>query len=128
MLNPMKQAEPSKVAIFSNAEFSWNVWHSEEKAEQTWYDSFKYVDHMGADETAASEALRELSKHMIHQNGNRGTDLPESVELAPALLDFQHKMEAGTLNGMGNDTLAPTATATRAQVAVMLQRFIDLIK
>lgn len=34
----------------------------------------------------------------------------------------------GILKGKGNATLASTATATRAEVAVMLQRFIDLIK
>ena len=44
VLNPMQQSEPSKVAIFGNACYSWNIWGSEEEADQTWNDSFKYVD------------------------------------------------------------------------------------
>lgn len=34
----------------------------------------------------------------------------------------------GILTGQTEDTLAPTATATRAEVAVMLQRFVELMK
>ena len=46
---------------------------------------------------AASNALRELSKHMINQNmDTRVTALDESVELAPKLDAFLEKVEAGT--------------------------------
>lgn len=34
----------------------------------------------------------------------------------------------GIINGVGNETLAPQASATRAQTALMLQRFIALVK
>lgn len=40
VLNPMQQSEPSKVAIFGNAEFAWNMWESEEKANEVWNDCF----------------------------------------------------------------------------------------
>ena len=97
VLNPMQQSEPSKVAIFGNAEFAWNMWESEEKANEVWNDAFSYVDHLDGEETAASNALRELSKHMINQNmDTRVTALDESVELAPKLDAFLEKVEAGT--------------------------------
>ena len=32
VLNPMQQSEPSKVAIFGNACYSWNIWQTEEEA------------------------------------------------------------------------------------------------
>ena len=97
VLNPMQQSEPSKVAIFGNACYSWNIW-SQEEADQAWIDSFKYVDHNSYEDTAASQALRELSKHMINQNmDSRVTALQESVVLAPQLNAFKEKMAAGTL-------------------------------
>ena len=51
-----------------------------EEAQKCWNASFKYVDHNSAIETQASDALRELSKHMINQNmDGRVTALQESV-------------------------------------------------
>jgi hyaluronoglucosaminidase len=98
VLNPMQQSEPSKVAIFGNACYSWNIWESTEEADQAWNDSFKYVDHNSAIATEASDALRELSKHMINQNmDSRVTKLEESVELAPTLTAFKEKLNAGTV-------------------------------
>lgn len=98
MLNPMQQSEPSKVAIFGNACYSWNIWDSTEEADQAWNDSFKYVDHNSAIETEASNALRELSKHMINQAmDGRVTALQESVELAPKLTAFREKLSTNTV-------------------------------
>ena len=122
VLNPMQQSEPSKVAIFGNACYSWNIW-TQEEADQAWIDSFKYVDGDSYVETAASQALRELSKHMINQNmDSRVTALQESVELAPQLTAFKEKMAAGTLT-TGDiaamlaefETLANAAQVYRAQ-------------
>src|SRR5699024_5018990 len=95
VLHPMQHSEPSKVAIFGNACYSWNIW-TQEEADQGWIDAFKYVDHNSYADTAASQALRELSKHMINQNmDSRVTALQESVELAPQLTAFKEKMNAG---------------------------------
>ena len=97
VLNPMQQSEPSKVAIFGNACYSWNIW-DKSTADQAWEDSFKYVDHETHEETEASKALRELSKHMINQNMTNGVvTLQESVELKPKLEEFKTKLAAGTL-------------------------------
>ena len=37
-------------------------------------------------------------------------------------------VNAGILSGRGNNTLAPTAGATRAEMAVMLQQFVGLME
>ena len=93
----MQQSEPSKVAIFGNACYSWNIWQSEEEAQKCWTASFKYVDHNSAIETQASAALRELSKHMINQNmDGRVTALQESVDLKDRLTSFKEALTNGT--------------------------------
>ena len=101
ILNPMQQSEPSKVAIFANAEYSWNIWETEQQAKKAWHDSFKYVDHNSALENKASTALRELSKHMIAQN----TGLDESFELKQRLSDINTKLKNKTLNESDLDLL-----------------------
>ena len=110
VLNPMQQSEPSKVAIFGNACYCWNIWESVEEADAAWEASFKYVDHNSAIENEASKALRELCKHMIYQNGN--TSLDESEELQPKLNDFMAKINAGTV--------------TAADVDAMIEEFVIL--
>lgn len=106
VLNPMQQSEPSKVAIFGNACYSWNIWETEDEADQAWNDSFKYVDHNSALENEASAALRELSKHMMNQNmDSRVTALQESVDLAPLLTDFRDKLNANTVTAEEADAL-----------------------
>ena len=96
MLNPMQQSEPSKIAIFGNAEYCWNIWGSKEKADEAWEDSFKYIDHGTYEETDASTALRELSKHMINQNmDSRVQELQESVVLKETLTPFKEKLKNG---------------------------------
>lgn len=103
VLNPMQQAEPSKNSIFANADYSWNIWDLDQ-AEQNWSDSFAYMDHLNIDETPASNALRELSKHMINQDmDSRVVKLEESVELAPKLNEFK--------DALGNEKITEKAEA-----------------
>ena len=105
VLNPMQQSEPSKVAIFGNACYSWNIW-TEDEADQAWEDSFKYVDHETYEETDASNALKELSKHMINQNmDDRVTALQESVVLKDTLNAFKTKLSSGTLTTEDIETM-----------------------
>lgn len=99
VLNPMQQSEPSKVAIFGNACYSWNIWQSESEAEEAWYDSFKHVNQTSAIESEVSEAFRELSKHMINQNmDSRVLVLEESVDLKEALQSLETMMDADALS------------------------------
>lgn len=98
MLNPMQQSEPSKAAIFGNASYAWNIWETKEEAEKIWNDAFSFVDHNSAIPNAASDALREMSKHMINQAmDSRVTVLQESVVLKAQLNTFKEKLEAETL-------------------------------
>lgn len=77
----MQQSEPSKVAIFGNADYAWNIWETKEEADKSWNDAFSFVDHNSAIMNDASDALRELSKHMINQAmDTRVTPLQESVD------------------------------------------------
>ena len=92
VLNPMQQSEPSKEALFTNADYAWNIWEEASKYDQVWHDSFNYMDHGTIDDTPASIALRELSKHMMNsqQIGNE-----ESVELKNMMSNFISDLNAG---------------------------------
>ena len=118
VLNPMQQSEPSKVAIFGNACYSWNIWQSKAEADEIWNDSFQYVDHNSSLTTQSSKALRELSKHMINQNmiggDNPVTPLDESVELKPKLDALKSALNSHT--------------ATVEQVNELIQEFETLAK
>ena len=112
ILNPMQHSEPSKVAIFTAADYSWKPWDATEEGDQAWEDSFKYIDHVTALESDSSTALREVAKHMIYQGpvqtAGRQAKFEESVDLKNKLAEIQKKVEAGTvttaeLNDMRNE-------------------------
>lgn len=106
MLNPMQQSEPSKVAIFANAAYAWNIWDNDAEADQAWEDSFSFVDHNNAIDTEASKAMRELSKHMMNQNmDSRVTPLQESVELNKLLEPYKEKLNNGTVTADETDAI-----------------------
>lgn len=93
ILNPMQQSEPSKVAIFGAASYSWNKWSDRNDADKIWDDVFKHVDNKSAFDTPVSRAFRELSKHMINQKmDSRVVKLEESIELAPKLSNLLSKL------------------------------------
>ena len=86
VLNPMQQSEPSKVAIFGNACYTWNIWESRAEADAAWEASFSCVNHKSIVPNDASEAFKELCKHMINQNMTNGVvNLQESVEIKDRL-------------------------------------------
>ena len=127
MLNPMQQSEPSKVAIFGNACYSWNIWENADIANKAWQDSFKYVDHNSAAKTEASTALYELSKHMMNQNmDSRVTALQESVDLAPKLTDFRDKLKTGTVTVEEADALIAEFQILQNAAAVYREQAVDI--
>lgn len=109
ILNPIQESEPSKVGIFTAADYCWNIWQDAAEGDQAWEDSFKYIDHMTAIENEASEALRETAKHQIAQAASQttGKQVPfeESVDLKPLLDEFKSKLNAGTLTAADTDKL-----------------------
>lgn len=127
VLNPMQQSEPSKVAIFGNACYSWNIWENADIANKAWQDSFKYVDHNSAAKTEASTALYELSKHMMNQNmDSRVTALQESVDLAPKLTDFRDKLKTGTVTVEEADALIAEFQILQNAAAVYREQAVDI--
>ncbi|MGN0359624.1 MAG: beta-N-acetylglucosaminidase domain-containing protein [Hominisplanchenecus sp.] len=101
ILNPIQESEPSKVAIFTAADFCWKTWDTESEGDQAWEDSFKYMDHMTPIESDESNALREVAKHMITQGPDqtvpgKQAQFDESVELSPKISAFTEKLNAGT--------------------------------
>jgi len=112
VLNPMQQSEPSKVAIFGNACYTWNMWETEAEADAAWDVSFACVDHNSVVPNDASNALRELSKHMIDQTRFEDNDsvLEESVVLRSELSEFQSKLTAGTYTQADIDSLVEEFT------------------
>lgn len=100
ILNPMQDSEPSKVGIFTAADFTWKIWKDTAEGDQAWDDAFKYIDHMSAIQTKSSDSLREIAKHMITQSpvqADRQGEFDESVEIKDALTAFKNKMQAGSL-------------------------------
>ena len=96
MLNPMQQSEPSKIALFSAAQYAWKQWKSEEEAKKVNDIAFNFVETGKFTDSETSVAFRELGKHMINQNmDGRVVKLEESVELAPKLAAFMSKLKAG---------------------------------
>lgn len=94
MLNPMQQSEPSKIALFSVAQYTWNIWKSEEEARKVNQQAFNFVENATFKDSEASSAFRELGKHMVNQNmDSRVVKLEESIELAPKLTAFLTKLE-----------------------------------
>ena len=92
----MQQSEPSKIALFAGAQYTWKQWKSEEEAKKLNDIAFNFVENGHFEDSKVSAAFRELGKHMINQNmDGRVVKLEESVELAPKLTDFMTKLKAG---------------------------------
>lgn len=113
VLNPMQQSEPSKQAIFMNADFTWNLWQGYDHADQAWEDAYSYVDHNSPIATKGSNALRELSRHMLRMFGGGVTwENGESSAIKDKLADFRAKLSSGSV--------------TTDDIAGMEQLFSDL--
>ena len=104
VLNPMQQSEPSKEAIFTNADYAWHIWDSAERYDTVWKDSFHYMDHGTGEETEGSLALLELSKHM---KNSRQVGNTESEDIKPKIDAFLGKLQSG--EPLGEDIAAMKA-------------------
>ena len=86
--NPMQEAEASKVALFAVADYAWNVNSFDD--DQSWADSFKYIDEN------AGDALHIMASHLSDSSPNgHGQNLPESEYMLDAINDFKDKFAAG---------------------------------
>src|SRR5699024_7058031 len=87
LTNPMEESQPSKIAIFETADYSWNS--TDFDADQNWEDSFKYV------EPNAPEELHEIAKHMSNMDNGGIGGLEESEELKQPIAEFNEAIESG---------------------------------
>ncbi len=111
VLNPMQQSEPSKQAIFMNADLTWNLWTSTDHADQAWEDSFSYVDHNSPVATAGSDALKALSGHALRMYGGGATwENGESADIKDALTAFRTKLASGTVTEDDVDSMTAIFT------------------
>lgn len=104
--NPLEQGEASKTSLFAIADYAWNT--SDFDAEQSWADSFQYID------SGASESLHELCKHLTNPDPGGITGMAESKEIAPYVNAFKAAYNAG-------EDLTETGTA----LAEQFQKIID---
>lgn len=108
--NPMQEAEASKVAIFAVADYAWNVKDFDD--DQSWADSFDYIDENAADE------LHTLAKHMSNPQPNgHGLVLAESEELQPLINELKDKLKNGeSIETTGNQLIKEMNTIIDACV------------
>lgn len=101
MLNPMQQSEPSKVGLFCNADYAWNLWTDEQTAFKVWDDSFKYVEKasavLTAEEKTNADALRLLSQHMGYNIDSRPPKTDESQYMWDKMTAFRSAMNSNSL-------------------------------
>lgn len=112
--NPMQEAEASKTALFAVSDYSWNVKDFDD--DQSWADSFKYIDQEAAME------LHTLAKHMSNPEPNgHGLVLAESEELQPLINTFQQKLASGA-------SIKETGTQLMAEMDVIIDACIQFHK
>ena len=106
VINPMQQSEPSKQGIFMNADFTWNLWESEDHADETWEKSFSYIDHNSPIANEGSDALHDISVHMRRMYGGGATwESGESDNIKDDLTDFRAKLKADTVTAEDCDKM-----------------------
>ena len=117
MLNPMQQSEPSKQGIFMAADYSWNLWQSEKDGQQSWEDSFSYIDHNSPIASKGSRGLRDLAMNMrilndggidgAHKDAeydavnkwwinNESVDYTGKLDVKGVLTELKGKLDGGT--------------------------------
>ena len=84
--NPMQQAEASKIALFSVADFAWNV--NTFDYNKAFEDCFKYI------EPNATEYFHELAKHLADP-ADPGQVLPESEEFVGLFEEYNRLVSEG---------------------------------
>lgn len=92
LMNPMEEAEASKVALFATLDYAWNPAKFDDL--QSWKDSFMRI------EPRAHEALRELASHMSAVSNGAMPTARESVALDEAGQAFVLNDDEANLRGL----------------------------
>lgn len=83
--NPMQQAQCSKVALFAVANYTWN--RAGFNRDNTWHDSFKYIDK------DVGDALNTLAWHLQYSNADEYMDFNESENIGEDLVEVTYKLD-----------------------------------
>jgi len=110
--NPMQQAEASKIALFSIADFAWNTELFD--ANRAWKDCFQYI------EPQASAQYQEIAKHLCDPS-NSDQVLPESEEFKGIFEEFQRCLENG-------ESIQKTAELLKEKYEKVMTSVDDFIK
>ncbi|MDN6162244.1 MAG: beta-N-acetylglucosaminidase domain-containing protein [Atopostipes sp.] len=86
LTNPLEESQPSKVAIFEIADYSWNI--TDFDMDKNWKDSFEYI------ESGTPKALHEIAKHMSNMDNGGIEGLEESEELKEPIAAFNEAIES----------------------------------
>ena len=88
--------------------------------------SFRADDTVNREQLAVMLYRYAQSRSMDTTHGGMGIlEFPDFDQISDYALEaMDWAVNAGIINGTSTGTLAPAGTATRAQVAVMLQRFL----
>lgn len=128
------QPVPYKAASF--ADVPANEWYSDAVA---WAEEFGVVDGVSETSFAPNQSItREQMAVILHRYANSlGYDVTESTNLSWYADSAQLSSYAadamswavaeGLISGMTETTLVPKGTATRAQVATILMRFVNYV-
>lgn len=130
VLNPMQQSEPSKQAIFTLADYAWNLWETDDQGKRAWEDSFSYIDHNSPVSTSASDGLRDLAMNMriLYTNmsadkGQPGYDDGKGWFVNDESVDYQGAFNVyETLSAVKSKVEAGTATIKDLDAAGKIYR------
>ena len=89
--------------------------------------SFGFGDNVTREQLAAF--FYRLAKHLDYDTGNKG-ELSSYTDSSSVTLteEMAWAIGDGIMNGVGDNRLSPQGTATRAQVAAMVQRFMKQVR
>lgn len=113
--NPMQQAEASKIALFSVADFAWNV--DKFDYNKAYEDGFKYI------EPDATEYFHELAKHLSDPS-DPSQVLPESEEFVGLFEEYNRLIEEGKSTKDVANVLIPKYE----KIIVSVDKFKELSK
>ncbi|MCM1289893.1 MAG: beta-N-acetylglucosaminidase domain-containing protein [Corallococcus sp.] len=99
VVNPLQEAEASKISIFACADYTWNV--NGFDADKSWQASFKYI------EDTATDDLYEVCKHLVGVGSRFGEEnrLEESVELKQIIDRYNEALENGGSEALRTEQL-----------------------
>ncbi len=90
--NPMQQAEPSKLSIFTICDYSWNA--NKFDMNKSYNDSFKYIEEKEFD------SLKLISSHLTNATLYEGKYFEEAPELVDLIYKYNQEKNENNYNNL----------------------------